>query len=220
MDTASLAEVNNKENLKNDDVFEIDKASSFNLSIFILWVCAVISMSAATFLWLMDHSAKQDLADKKTALSQVVGTISSSGYIGVEEKASAFKSAVTELSSAKQSSFSMEDFIPKVYSHINKDVVVSNIALTSDGSINIVGQTGDYRSAAEQVLTLESWKIDDENVFSDVKLGSVSLNFDENGAATVPISITAKFDKSLNFKSEVVTDQEISNTEGVTNAEE
>jgi len=214
MDAASIAEKDTRgSSIRSNDVFEVDETSYFNMPLFILWFCAVIALSATVFFWLMGYSSEQDLRDKKTSLSEVVSTITSPSYVDIEKKATSFKSAVSELSRAQKTGFSVTDFIPRVYSRINKDVVIASIAINDEGNLNIVGQTDSYRSAAEQLLSLEEWKVDGKTVLSDVQLGSVSLSTSEDGKITVPISITAKFDRTINFK-QIATDKDSDNEEG------
>lgn len=200
MDTAKVIEDEKILDVSEDEAFEVDQPSSSNLPIFITWASVVVAISAAVFFWLLGHSLEQDLKDKKVLLSEVVSVIVSPAYKDVEKQASSFKSAVNELSSAHKSSFPMNLFMPQVYGRINKNVVITSIAISDDGNLNIVGSTDTYRSAAEQVLSLKEWEIDGKKVLSEVSLGSVSLNILEDGSTIIPISITAKYDSSIDYQ--------------------
>jgi len=195
-------------NSGDDYLTEMADHSEFSISGFILWLSAVVAISATVFFWFLNSSAAQDLADKTSQKTNAVAEISSPTYAALETRANQFQAAVNQLSTAAKSRFSMDKFLPLLYGQVNKNVVVSTLSVDDTGKVSFSGTTNSYKSAAQQVATLKNWKINEVNVVTAATLDSESESV-ESGVVLVTFSISATVDKTI-----ALSTASVSSTEG------
>lgn len=181
-----------------DEIEGISEHSDLNLPALLLWIGAVLALTAMISLWFLSHSAAQKLADKKSDRDATIAEISTPTYASVEAKATAFQAAVNQLKTASSGRYVFADFLPLFYSRVNKNVVVTNLALGSDGKLSFDGKTDSYKSAALQLASLQSWKINDKNVISNAQLLSESEDISQG--VVVKFAISANIDKTVSLK--------------------
>ncbi|PIS07842.1 hypothetical protein COT78_01225 [Candidatus Berkelbacteria bacterium CG10_big_fil_rev_8_21_14_0_10_43_13] len=182
-------------NSGDDYLTEMADHGEFSISGLLLWLSAIIAISATVFFWFLNSSATQDLADKTSQKDDAVAEISSPTYAALETRANQFQSAVNQLSTASKSRFSMDNFLPLLYGQVNKNVVVTTLSVDDTGKVSFSGTTDSYKSAAQQVATLKNWKIDEKNVVTTATLDSESESV-ESGVVSVTFSISATVDKT------------------------
>lgn len=182
-----------------EDLSTFVDENKFNYAILINWASAAVAISLTVFFWLLSQDVISKVDDLNIKKNAVISQITSVDYANVEKQASSFKSAVSELKKAQAARYAMDDFLPKLYLQIDKNVIVSNIAITKDGKLSFDGKTDSYRSAAEQLLTLQAWTVSEKHVLRNADLVSVSENIDKSGKAEVPFSITADINKTIDL---------------------
>lgn len=178
----------------NDDAMKFSDHPSFNFGLAILWVAAIFSILGTLFLWWTNNDTKTSLKEKESQKSSIVSEMVSPTYTDVEKKASGFKSAVSALSAAAKERYSMDDFLKTFYTKITNDSTITSLSITQDGALNITGQTKSYRSVAELMVALSSWK-----VLSEVDLTSVSMATGDQAASGASFSISTKIDKTASL---------------------
>ncbi|MDO8444406.1 MAG: hypothetical protein Q7S80_02800 [bacterium] len=181
-----------------DEIEGISEHSDLNLPALLLWIGAVLALTAMISLWFLSHSAAQKLADKKSEKDATIAEISTPTYANVEAKATAFQAAVSQLKTASSGRYVFGDFLPLFYGRVNKNVVVTNLAVGSDGKLSFDGTTDSYKSAALQLASLQSWKINDKNVISNAQL--LSESEDVSKGVVVKFAISANIDKTVSLK--------------------
>lgn len=221
MDLASLGKAESipKQVDKDNEIFFADESSSFNIATILCWIAAAIAIASCVFLFLIKTSASQKLETKQSEYQTTLSAINSADLSTVEQKASSFKSSVSELVRADAARYKMSKFLPLFYQKINSNVTLSNIVLGSKGVMTIDGKTDTYKSVAQQSETLRSWTISPgENVLKNVQIISVSNSNSAGGTSGVSFSITATLNKtaSLTVKS---ADNGASSTTGSTSTE-
>jgi|GEM_PF-5829908 len=188
-----------KEGGKNDDEefmpFE-DKKSS-NIGLAFVWIAALVAVGGAIFFYLIGNSAVSKLAEVNDQKNSVSAQVSSSTYSDVTAKAAGFKAAVEKMSQAKADRFPMSDFLPQIYTAIDKNVTLTSLSLSADGKLSFSGTTNSYKSAAEQLATLKAWQVNSQTAFGGVTLDSYSQNISDKGAVTVPFSISGQLNKTV-----------------------
>lgn len=172
----------------DNEIEGISEHGGLNLSGLLIWVCAVLAITATVYFWFLNNSTTQRLADQKSEKDAAIAEIASPTYAAVEAKAIAFQSAVNQLKTAEKNQYKMSDFLPLFYTQINKNVVVANLAVSSDGKLSFNGTTDSYKSAAEQLVTLQNWKINGVNIISSAKLLSVSEDVSKGVVVTFAMS--------------------------------
>ena len=187
---------------KSDDMemVQFSEHGSFNMSMFLLWLCAVIAILGSVFLWFLSRSAASELIENKTTRDKVVSDLSIPANSEAEARANSLVSAVSQLKLATANRYLMKDFLPLVYGRVNKNVSIANLSVGSEGQISLDGKTDSYKSAAEQLLSLQEWKINNKNVLSSVKLGAVTETI-SNGT-TVNFSISGQIDKTVKLSAD------------------
>lgn len=181
-----------------DKIEGISEHSDLNLPALLLWIGAVIAITAMVFFWFLSRSAAQKLADKKSEKDATIAEISTPTYASVEAKATAFQAAVNQLKTASSGRYVFADFLPLFYGRVNKNVVVTNLAVGSDGKLSFDGTTDSYKSAALQLASLQSWKINDKVVISNAQL--LSESEDVSQGVVVKFAISGNIDKTVSLK--------------------
>jgi len=194
-----------KQSGEEDDVIEFSEHGSFSLSLFLLWLTAVLCLLGTVFFWFLNQSANQQLDDANQEKNLVISEILSPTYANTEKDATSFKSAVEQLESAVASSYKYSEFLPLFYTKIDKDVTLSSFSIGSSGQLLLSGTTDSYRSAAEQSVALQEWQINDKEILKDVDLSSVSENV-SGDEPIVQFTISATINKSVGLKDLSVTD--------------
>lgn len=179
------------------EIAEISDRHGPNGSTALLWLCAILAITATVWLWFLDRSAAQNVVDKTSQRDATIAEISMPTYRDVEAKATAFQAAVSQLSTVQKSRYKMSEFLPLLYAKINKNVVVKNVAVDTDGKLSLGGTTDSYKSAALQVATLQGWKVNDLNVLSNVQLVSESESI--TSGVVVTFSISASINKTVSL---------------------
>jgi hypothetical protein len=192
-----------KENSNDMEMVQFSERGSFNLSIFLLWLCAIVAILGSVFLWFLSRSAADELADKQSRLDEVTSKLSTPANTEAEARAKSLISAVTQLKTASANRYLMKDFLPLFYTRINKNVVVSNLTIGSDGKISLDGKTDSYKSAAEQALSLRDWKINSKSMFTSVQLGTVSESI--ASGTEVTFSLSGQIDKTVKLTTTTTT---------------
>lgn len=185
----------------NEEIETFGKSKPFNVGIFMLWIAAVLSILGTAYFYLLQKDSSSKLQAKKDELAQIDTQLQSAAYTAVEQKATDFKSSVTALKSATTAKkYQMNDLLIQVYTHTNKNIIVSSLSITDQGKISFSGTTDSYRSAADQLVTFREWKSGTKTVLTDLSLGSVSEKINTNGKAQVSFVITGTINKSSDFK--------------------
>jgi len=182
----------------NDEIEGIKEHSDVHVPSILLWTCAVLALTAMVFLWFLSYSSAQKLADKQSQRDATIAEISTPTYAAVEAKAIAFQSAVNQLKTASSGRYMFTDFLPLFYGRVNKNVVVTNLAVSSDGKLSFDGTTDSYKSAALQLASLQSWKINDKNVVLNAQL--LSESEDVTQGVVVKFAISGNIDKTVSLK--------------------
>jgi len=143
---------------EEEDSFDISEKKRINLPVLICWLTALLAIAGGILFWLLSKSAGDALSEKKNERDEVIAQINSPGLSDVEQKASVFKSAVTNLSAVKSNQFLMSDFLTELYARVIANVVVSNLSVTTDGKLSLDGRTDSYRAVADQMLAVKEWK--------------------------------------------------------------
>lgn len=179
------------------EITKFEEKNKTNMALVLLWVAAAISVIALGGIYLLSSSAQQQITDTKGKLDKTDKSIDAKIAIAKESDVKSLKEVTAQLKKVKAERFSMVEFMPIFFQHINKNVTIDTFAVSSEGVISFSGKTDSFRSAAEQVKTLEAWQIDKKNALSGVTMGAVSATRAEDGKITVPIAINATFDKAL-----------------------
>ncbi|MCL5410320.1 MAG: PilN domain-containing protein [Patescibacteria group bacterium] len=162
--------------------------SAFNVPVFLTWVVAVFAIVATLFFWWMNRNLTDELQGKITEKDTVLQQIASQG--DTEKKAADFKASVTQLKSAYLDKYNFSTFTTEFYKKVTNDVKLTNMAITSDGTLSISGTTKSYRSVADLMVAMKSW----DNL-QNVELLTVATSEDQ-GALETTFSISAKIDKT------------------------
>lgn len=173
-----------------DGFAEFKEPSHFNMPMALAWMVAVLAIMATLFFWWMNKNETDALADKKAEKDSLIAQITSPGSAEVEQKAADFKSSVTQLKTAYGDKYSYTDFLTGLNTKLTTDIKLNNIAVTSDGALNLTGTTKGYRAVADLMMALKSW-----DTLTDVDLLSVANNVTETKTETV-FSIGAKINKA------------------------
>ncbi|MEI8143191.1 MAG: hypothetical protein WCG48_01045 [Candidatus Berkelbacteria bacterium] len=177
-----------KDSVLEDLQFEVSKEST-NWPVIILWITTAFSLVVVGGLYFMNRSLDQDIAAKTNERNDVVQSINSSDYAAVEKQAKDFKLAATKLIDANNKTVSVGTFLDGFYLKVNSSIQVKNLALASDGTFSFDGVTKNYRSIADESLTLMTW-----NKLSGVTIGSVSNDLEgKNSSFKFTISGKASF---------------------------
>lgn len=168
-----------------------------NISLVLLWSAAAIAVLGMGLFYLLSYSANQAVAEYQKTLATKDVEIEKGKKIANESEIVSIKAVVGQLKSAEANRFSMVDFLPLLFDHIDKNVMLNTLAVSSDGIISFTGKTDSFRSAAEQIMALKAWQIDKKDALSGVTLGAVSATKADDGRVTVPIAISATFAKEL-----------------------
>jgi hypothetical protein len=179
------------------EITKFDDKSKTNMPLVVLWIATAISVIALGGVYLLSYSVQQQITDTKGKLDAKTVEIDKKIAIAMEDEVIPLKAVTAQLKKVKAERFSMVEFMPIFFEHINKNVTIDTFAVSSDGVISFSGKTDSFRAAAEQVMTLEAWQIEKKNALSGVTMGAVSASRAEDGAITVPISINATFNKAL-----------------------
>lgn len=169
---------------------EVEDHSSFNFPVAISCLVALMAMLVTGLFWWINKDSQTLLKEKQSEQESIVQQITTSTYKDVEKKASDFKSSVNALSAAKKERYSMEKFLQNFYSKVTKDVQISSLSVSSEGSLSISGTTATYRSVADLLMALGDWE-----TLGEVELGSVALAESESGTLEATFSINAIINK-------------------------
>lgn len=143
---------------EEEDSFDISEKKSINLPVLICWLTAILAISGGILFWLLSKSAGDALSEKKSERDEVIAQINSPSLADVEQKASVFKSAVTNLAAVKNNQFLMSDFLTELYARVITNAVISNLSVTTDGKLSMDGRIDSYRAVADQILAVKEWK--------------------------------------------------------------
>lgn len=181
----------------NDDAFDISSGKSTTFAMFICWVAVLASLAGTVFLWLLNNSVKEAIKSKGQEKTEIITEIGNPSLADTELRATAFKTAVTELSRINKSRYSLDEFLTKLYSNIAKNIEATNIAVTADGTISLSGKTVSYRAVADQMMLFKDWKVNDKHIIKDVQLMSTTqaLN-EETKKIEVTFLISGTIDKT------------------------
>lgn len=179
------------------EITKFEDKNKTNIALVLLWITAAVSVIALAGFYLLSYSAEQQITDIKAKLAKTDKSIDAKIAIAKESEVIPLKAVTAQLKRVKAERFSMVDFMPIFFQHVNKNVTIDTFAVSSEGVISFSGKTDSFRSAAEQVKTLEAWQIEKKNALSGITMGAVSATRGEDGKITVPISINATFDKAL-----------------------
>lgn len=216
--TAPVFKPDNKTE-ESDEIVEFSDKEPFNWPLLWCWVACFIAVASAGYFYLIKQSAEAKLTDDKSQLDQVNSQIQSSAYVNAERSARAFKSAVTELETAKANRYLMSDFLPVFYQRIAKNVVINNITITADAKVSLDGTTDSYRSVSDQLLSFKSWQIGDKNVLSSVDLSSVSEKVTGGKTSVTFVITTVLADKTMDFTGKSAAAAAAAATTGGTSAQ-
>lgn len=186
---SNTKEVDKKES--RDEVIQYSDHPSFNFAIAIAWLVAVCAVLIVIFFWWLNRDTENSLLAKQKEKSSIIAEITSPGNIDIEKRAANFKSAVSALKEAEKEKFDMSKFMTDFYTKITNDVVVTSITVGGDGTVNLNGKTGSYRSVADLAMALKSW-----SALSAVDIGSVSLQEEKDGTVNVVFAVSAQVDKA------------------------
>lgn len=177
---------------EQEEFSEFAERSTLNWPVFLLWIAAVIAILATLFFWWSNRNTLSLITDKNSEKDSIVAQLNSASYREVDTKAQNFKSSVSQLAKVYDTRYPMGYFLTTLYTKINSDVKLSNITLTSEGVLNIVGIASSYYAVGEQMVSLKSY-----DSLQEVTLTSSSINYAKNGSANgVSFAITANVDKA------------------------
>ncbi len=175
----------------------IKEHGSLNVASLLFWLSAVVAITATVYLWFLNSSAAQNLTDQKSQRDAVVAEITSPTYVNVEARATAFQAAVKQLTTAEKSQYLMSSFLPLFYGRLDKNVIVTNLAVDSSGKISFNGTTDSYKSAALQLASLKGWTINSKNVVTNPQL--LSESEDVSKGVVVTFAISGTVDKTVSL---------------------
>ncbi|MEI7792051.1 MAG: hypothetical protein WCI57_01030 [Candidatus Berkelbacteria bacterium] len=179
------------------EITQFQEKNKVNISLVLLWSAAAIAVLGTGLFFLLSSSAHQDVVEYQKTLVAKDDEIEKGKKNANEKEIVSIKAVVAQLKNAEANRFSMVDFLPLFFAHVDKNVTLNTLAVSSEGVISFTGNTDSFKSAAEQVMALKAWKIKDTEALSGVNLGAVSATRSEDGKVTVPIAINATFDKKL-----------------------
>ena len=165
---------------------KMSEHADFNFSLLVLWMVACFSVVITLFFWWVQRDEEAALQEKLSAQNTVTQQVNLPSNLEVEKKAIAFKNSVSQLSAAYKSRFGMTAFLPEINKKINKNVQLSSLNVSSDGTVAINGTTNSYKSVAEQVMSLQA-----SDKLTDVQLVSAAI-VDKDGSQELNFSISAK----------------------------
>jgi len=179
------------------EITQFDEKNKVNIPLILLWASAFISVAGTVLFFMLSSSVHSKVVEIQADIATKDVSITKKKDAANEAEVIAIKAVVAQLKTAQANRFSMVDFLPIFFEHVNKNVTFSTFAVSSDGVISFTGKTDSFRSAAEQVMTLKAWQVDKKDALSGVTLGAVSATRGEDGKITVPVAINATFDKAL-----------------------
>ena len=133
----------------------------------------------------LTDSLKAKVSEKDSIRQQIL----SQG--DTEKKANEFKQSVNQLKAAYAGKYDFTLFTKEFYKKITNDVKLTNMAVSTDGTLSIAGKTKSYRFVADLMVAMKSW-----DTLTDVDLLSSAMNETEGGAVEAIFSISAKIDKT------------------------
>jgi len=139
-------------------------------------------------------------ADKQSTLESLISTIQSKNNIEIEKKVNDIDSAARILSAEKKSKYLFKLFIDELKIKITNDVKLNNLAIDSQGTVTMDGESKSYRAVADLALALES-----SSKIDNVEIAGLSLSADEDDGNQVTFSLTADL---VDWDS-AVTDEEV-----------
>ena len=190
---------------KDDDFLSFEEKKPSGAGGFFIWAAAIIAVAGAVFFYLLGNSAASKLTEENGEIDSINAQVASSSYKDVAVRAADFKAAVAKMSSADSTRFPMSDFLPKIYTAIDKNVTISSLSISADGKISFSGTTNSYKSIAEQLATLKAWQQSGKPGFTTVSLDSYSESVSDKGVVTAPFSISGQLDRSLFVTSTAAT---------------
>lgn len=193
-------------------MIEFEGKAKSPLNAIMVYTSIVLAIGFAVYIFLMDNSLKNQISSIKTEQDMVDADLAKPEYADVIGESKAFELAVSNLGALSAKRVSKAEMLTELYKYITKDVRIASISLSDAGDLGISGYTGSYRSTADFVVGLRSFK-----KASNVKLVSVSLSPSEGSAANEKFmfNVTAKLDMT---KAEVPAETVIDTTAETTEA--
>lgn len=201
----------NKDKPKNskEELVQFSDHSAFNFGLALSWLVALCAVAVTAFFWWLNTDIETSAMQKEKQKNDIIAEITSPANVEVEKKAANFKSAVNALKKAQEEKVSMDTFLRALYTKITNDVVINNIAVSSEGELSINGTTTSYRSTADLMVALKSW----ERV-EKVDLKSVSLQeSDDEEKRSYVFAISAKIVKTSPKATAPITDSGVSSSD-------
>ena len=150
--------------------FEKFSNKTSNMPMVVYWLTFALSLIFVASFWFLGFNTANALEEKQQEKDQIVALLSSPDIVEVEQEATNFKSAVTNLSTASASRVKKAQLLSDLFKNFTKDISISTLSISADGEMSMDGVAPSYKSVGEFMLALG-----ENDRVSDVSLGSVSL---------------------------------------------
>ena len=184
-------------NEKNDMMEFADKKETDFSSVFV-WIGFVLALLFLGYIVFANMSLTKEITQKQNEKAEADATLNLPENLKVESDVLGVQNVISTLSSVTTGQDTKSESLEKLYGYITKDVKISALSLTADGTVGLDGSTATYRDVSDLMLSLKSYK-----KVSDLSLKSASLSNIVGVAANVRVAFSLSF--KLNMTKDAAT---------------
>ncbi|MFA7244444.1 MAG: PilN domain-containing protein [Patescibacteria group bacterium] len=193
------------DNQSGKEIVEFADRKETDFSSLIVWLSFVVAVLFLGFIWFSDASLKTTISEKQSEKKSADATLALVENQKVINDVTGLKNVISILSQVSTQQESKKKVLDNLYLHFTKDVHISTIALTSDGTASLDGATASYRTVADFMLALKSY-----DKVSDLQLKSVSMSTAEDAPPNEKVTFSVSF--KLDTTKEVTTESSTSSS--------
>lgn len=156
-------------------MIEFEGKGKSSLSPVLVAISLLVAVAFLVFILLSNRTIKSEIAVASAEKEGVDSELALPANANVISESKSFEEAVNYLTELNATRVPKSDILTELYTYITKDVRISNLSLSEDGTLGLDGFTSSYRSAADLLTALKSYKR-----ISNVRILNVSLSEIEN----------------------------------------
>lgn len=181
-----------------NEIVEFADQKETDFSSVLVWIAFVVALLFMGFIWFSNNSLKKEISDKQNQKSEADATLALPENLKVVSDVTGVKNVISVLSGVSTTEKSKKLVFDDLYKNFTKDVHISTISLSQDGTVGIDGTTASYRTAADFMMGLKSY-----SKVSGLELNTISLSTDPAVGPTEKVSF------SVAFKLDMTKDPEV-----------
>lgn len=200
------------DNQSGKEIVEFADRKETDFSSLIVWLSFVVAVLFLGFIWFSNASLKTTISEKQSEKNSADATLALAENQKVINDVTGLKNVISILSQVSTQQESKKKVLDNLYLYFTKDVHISTIALTSDGTASLDGTTASYRTVADFMLALKSY-----DKVSNLQLKSVSMSTAEDAPPNEKVTFSVSF--KLDTTKEVTTASSTSSSATSSSAE-